>query len=284
MIRKILVPVRGDGIWETVLAHAAALARRHGAHIVVAHCRARPDEMMPYSIPLPSFARETLRKQAAELADRQEQELREELHRIAGALGLMETGRPDGRAASVEFVEEFGDMSDVVKHNGRLADIIVAAKPDRDRNLGVTALKSAVFQTGRPVLMSASEGSVAEDFGARVAVAWNGSLEAARAVASTLDLVAAAEAVTILAVGKGEPHGATADELAEYYRFRGVRAEIARFEGRNPGAALLSRTAEIGASLLVMGAYGHSHERETLFGGNTQHIVDNAEIPVVMAH
>jgi nucleotide-binding universal stress UspA family protein len=33
-----------------------------------------------------------------------------------------------------------------------------------------------------------------------------------------------------------------------------------------------------------MGAYGHSHERETLFGGNTQTVVDHAEIPVLLAH
>jgi len=115
-------------------------------------------------------------------------------------------------------------------------------------------------------------------------VGWNGSLEAARAVASTLDLAVSAGRVTILAAGGSEPHGATAPELQEYYRLRGVKAELHRFDARKPGAALLEKTTEVGASLLVMGACGHSHERETLFGGNTQTVVDTAEIPVVMAH
>ena len=47
MLSRILVPVRGDGMGEVVLSHAAALAHRHSAHIVVAHCRPQPEEMLP---------------------------------------------------------------------------------------------------------------------------------------------------------------------------------------------------------------------------------------------
>ena len=42
---------------------------------------------------------------------------------------------------------------DVIKRHGRLADLVAVAKPDRDRNLGVNTLKSALFNTGRPVLL-----------------------------------------------------------------------------------------------------------------------------------
>lgn len=283
MLRKILVPVRGDGMSETVLGHAAALAMHHKAHILVAHCRAQVEDLIPYSVPLPSFTRETIRKQAHELAEQEEAALRQELHRLAEARGLSETA-PDGTAATVTFIEEYGRMADVIAHNGRLADLIAVAKPDRDRNLGTNSLKSALFRTGRPVLMCPPDREPPAEFGARIAIAWNGSLEAARAVALTLDLARAATSVTVLSGGKGEPHGATAEELLDYYALRGITAEILRFDARNPGAALLDRTVEVGASLLVMGAYGHSHERETLFGGNTQAVVDGAKIPVVMVH
>ena len=284
MLRKILVPVRGDGMSETVLGHAAALAMHHKAHILVAHCRAQVEDLIPYSVPLPSFTRETIRKQAHELAEQEEAALRQELHRLAEARGLSETGAPDGTAATVTFTEEYGRMADVIAHNGRLADLIAVAKPDRDRNLGTNSLKSALFRTGRPVLMCPPDREPPAAFGARIAIAWNGSLEAARAIALTLDLARAATSVTVLSGGKGEPHGATADELLDYYALRGITAEILRFDSKNPGAALLDRTVEVGASLLVMGAYGHSHERETLFGGNTQAVVDGAKIPVVMVH
>jgi nucleotide-binding universal stress UspA family protein len=283
MLKKILVPVRGDTLVDAVLGHAAALARRHSAHVVVAHCRAQPEELLPYSTLLPAFARDTILSQAYELAEQQERKVRDDLHGLAGRLGLTEAGPLEGEA-TVEVIEQEERMPDAVKHLGRLADLIVVARPDRDRELGVSALKAALFQTGRPVLMCPREGSMPDTLGRRVAVGWNGSLEAARAVALTLDIAGAADEVTILAGGRGEPHGATTEELVEYYALRGVTAQPLRFEARNPGAALLEKTAEVGADLLVMGAYGHSHERETLFGGNTQTVVDRAALPVVLVH
>lgn len=284
MLSKILVPVRGDGMIETVLGHACALASQQSAHVVVAHCRARPEDLMPYSRALPAFARNTMVAQVRELADQQEQGVRDQLHHFAQSLDFLETSTPVPGTASIQFIEEDGLMADVIKHNGRLADLVVVAKPDRDRNLGANSLKSALFRTGRPVLMCPPQRDVPAGFGNRITVAWNGSLEASRAVAMTLDLAKAAQSVTILSGGKGEPHGAPAEELVEYYRLRGIAAEIHRFETRNPAEALLELTAELGANLLVMGAYGHNHERETLFGGNTQAIVDKAEIPVVLVH
>jgi nucleotide-binding universal stress UspA family protein len=284
MLRKLIVPVRGDGMVETVLGHAAALAKIHSAHVVVAHCRARTEDLMPYSVQLPSFARETIAEQAQELANQQEQGVREQLHTLAKTLGLQACDAPERGAASIAFVEEYGAMADVIKRTGRLADLVVVAKPNRDRNLGANSLKSALFCTGRPVLMCPPNRDVPPDFGNHITVAWNGSMEASRAVAMTLDLAKAAQKVTILSGGKGEQHGAPAEELVAYYRLRGVVSEIQRFETRNPGKALLKITSEIGANLLVMGAYGQNHERETLFGGNTQVVIDKAEIPVILVH
>jgi nucleotide-binding universal stress UspA family protein len=47
---------------------------------------------------------------------------------------------------------------------------------------------------------------------------------------------------------------------------------------------LLSASTNLGADMMIMGAYGDSHERETIFGGNTQAVVDNAELPVLLNH
>lgn len=284
MLSKIIVPVRGDGMVETVTGHATALAIRHSAHVVVAHCRARTEDLMPYSVQLPAFARETIAEQARELADQQEQGVREQLHTLAQSLGLKETDTPVSGTASIEFVEEYGLMADVIKRTGRLADVVVVSKPDRDRNIGANSLKSALFRTGRPVLMCPPNRDVPPTFGNHIAIAWNGSLEASRAVAMTLDIAKAAQTVTILSGGKGEPNGATTQDLLEYYRLRGIVAETQQFDARNPAEALLTKSDELGASLLVMGAYGQNHERETFFGGNTQVVVDKAEIPVILVH
>ncbi len=283
-MKRILVPVRGDGMGEVLLRFASRLAHRHKAQIVVAHCRVQPEDLLPYAGMMPSFARKTMVEQATELANQEEKALRADLHRLAMELDLKETEDPVSGYASVTFVEEFGRMADVIQHNGRLSDLIVVAQPDRDRNLGSNSLKSALFRTASPVLMCPRGQSPDEDFSARVAIAWNGSLEAARAVRLTLPMVAVADEVTILSGGKGVLHGATTDELIAYYRLRKIEAQVSWFESQNPQNVLVQKTIEANANLLIMGAYGHSHGHETLFGGNTQTIVDNSEIPVLMGH
>jgi nucleotide-binding universal stress UspA family protein len=253
--------------------------------VIVAHCRAKPDDMMPYSTLLPAFARDTIMSQAAELADQEEEALREPCTRRRRASDLHETDTPDGSRATVQFIEEFGRMTDIIKHHGRLADL------DRDRQtqpgpeprhqcIEIRLVPDRPAGSDVPALDRRSR----SDFGKHVALGWNGSLEAARSVALTLDLIAAAERVTILAAGSGEPHGATAEELRTITACAASHADIHRFDARKPGAALLEKSRDLGAGMLVMGAYGHSHERETLFGGNTQTVVDQAEIPVIMAH
>lgn len=284
MLSRILVPVRGDGMVGTVLGHAAALAQRHRAHVHVVHCRARPSDLIPHGVLLPGFARQAAMAQAGELADRREDHLRRILARLAADLGL-EVGAPRiGAAATCELVEHEGTLSDVVAHDGRLADVIVLAKPAREHNLGQSELRAAVYGAGRPVLMCPGHGQSDPAFGRHVAIGWNGSLPASRAVALTLDLVAMAETVTILTGNKGEAHGPPVEALEDYYRLRGIAAATVRFEASDAAGALLEGAAEVGAGPLVIGAYSQGREADMLFGGETQRIVDRATLPIVMAH
>lgn len=286
MIRKILIPVRGDGKGDNVLAHAAALARRFKAHVAVTHCRPRAEDLIPFGIPIPTFLRDQLIKQSRELADLEEAGLQAELEALAVELGLTMVDKPtsDGNA-NASWTEEQGKQVDVIKSHGRLADLIAVAKPDVDRNLGSNTLKAALFHTGRPVMMCPNAENIPDDLGANITIAWNGSTESARAVALTAGLLESAETVTILTTGAAANTGNSAEELAQFLALRGVTAKIDRFTpGKNIGAQLLEHSAAAGASMMIMGAYGDSHERETFFGGNTQTVVDTANFPIVFVH
>jgi len=93
-----------------------------------------------------------------------------------------------------------------------------------------------------------------------------------------------ATTVTILTGGE-EVYGTTSEDLASYLRNRGITAEIERFSAHhNVGKELLERCRTLGADLMVMGAYGDSHEKEIMFGGNTQTIIESTSIPVVLVH
>jgi nucleotide-binding universal stress UspA family protein len=281
-LHTIIMPVRDDGKGEAVLAHAAIMAQRFGAHVRIIHCHPRPDDMMPYGVVVPRFLRRQIEEAAQRNATSDEVQLRQRFRAQAEALGLAEDGAGrDGPTCS--FVEYEGKQVDAVRHYGRLADLICVPQPDKASNLGFNTLKSALFSSGRPVMLC-PEREVPPAIGRHVAIGWNGSLEAARAVAMAMPLIETAERVTILSKGHSE-HAATAEELAEYLARREVVATPHAFEVKgNAGRALLDKCGEFGADLLVMGAYHESYERETVFGGNSQAVVDEATLPVVMVH
>ena len=285
MIRKILVPVRGDGKGDNVLAHAAALAHRHISHIEIVHCRPRPEDLMPYGIHVPEFLRKQLIEQSYKVADQEEEGLKAEVVVLAEKLKLDSSGANIGKLATVTFVEEAGRQVDVIKRHGRLADMIAVAKPDVDRNLGHNTLKTALFHSGRPVLMCPPQQTPPTVLGAQVALAWNGSAESARALSQCKGVLRAADKVVILSNGTDAGPGTSADDLVAYLGLHGISAKIERFSSsRKVGTELLRAAKEAGADMLIMGAYGDSHERETVFGGNTQTVVDTATIPVLLNH
>ncbi|MEL6337007.1 MAG: universal stress protein [Pseudomonadota bacterium] len=284
-IARILVPLRGDGRSEFALAHAARLAHRYSAHIEAVHCRARPDDYLPIGINVPSFLREQIRSSADQVANEEEEALRERFAAMLPGLGLPLTdpGAVDPNVPSAHFEEARGKMVEVIKARGRLADFTAVAQPDRDRNLGENSLRAALFQTGRPALMC-PPAEPAADLGAHVAIAWNGALEATRAVALAQPLLRMADRVTILDGGAEHPR-IGGEALHEYLRCHHVAAERVPIDARqDPGQAILKGAADVGASLIVTGAYGHSREHEMIFGGATQSIIDNAASAILMAH
>ncbi len=119
--------------------------------------------------------------------------------------------------------------------------------------------------------------------GAKVTVAWNGSAEAARAIAQNKSLLRGADKVWILSNGTDAGPGTTAAEVVDYLAYHGVEATLEMFpDHRKVGAELLQASQSLGADMMVMGAYSESHELETFFGGNTQTVVDTATFPVLL--
>lgn len=283
-LHTIMLPVRGDGKGDNVLAHAAILAKRFGARVRVIHCHPSAKDMMPFGVALPRVVREQIEKAAASGAEVTREELIKEFRGLAQLFGLEEQDFEAGKATA-RFIEYEGKQVDAVRHFGRLADLICVPQPDPQLNLGSNTLKSALFSSGRPVMMCPPQDKVAEDFADHVAIGWNGSLEASRAVALSMPLIAGAKSVTILSTGS-TGHDASASQLQRYLELKSVDSTVRRFEasGSKVGAQLLTETEGAGAGTLIMGAYHDSFERESLFGGNSQVVVQEAKIPVVMVH
>lgn len=282
-LHSIMLPVRGDGKGDNVFAHAAALAVAFGAHVQVLHCRLSPQDLMPYGVAVPGFLRKQIEEATAANAAVEEELLLKEFQDLSLKLGLP-VAEPQAGKATASFVDYVGKQVEAVRHYGRLADLICVPSPDKSRNLGVNTLKSAIFSSGRPVMLCPERDTVPDRIGSHVAIGWNGSLEATRALAMAMPLIEAADQVTLMTTGDVE-HAATAEECVKYLALRGVSAAVKEFSTKKSvGQELLSQCTEVGADLLIMGAYHDSFERETIFGGNSQAVVDNATIPVVLVH
>lgn len=279
----ITLPVRGDGKGDNVLAHAAAIAHQFGGHVQVVHCRPTPQDLMPFGVVVPNFMREQIEAAAATNAASVEADLRQEFRVLAGKLGLTERA-PERGQVSARFVEYAGKQNSAVREYGRLSDLICVPQPDGQQKLGANTLASALFSTGRPVMMCPPRESAPSQIGSHVAIGWNGSLEATRAVVGALPMIRTAKKVTILSTGDPVPHAGT-DELTTYLAMRNIKAETHRFQSDGSvGLSLLKTCEDISADLLVMGAYHDSYEREVLLGGNTQAVAEAATIPVLFVH
>jgi len=147
-----------------------------------------------------------------------------------------------------------------------------------------------LLEAGRPVLLHPVLGAFSPDF-ATIVVVWNGSREAARALADAMPLLVRADKVTVLTAASAprRHEGVTlhAPDIAEQLRRHGVRAEhIVNPCAGNESDWLLTRAQglENRADLLIAGAYGHSRLGELVFGGVTRKLLQEASIPVLMSH
>jgi nucleotide-binding universal stress UspA family protein len=187
-----------------------------------------------------------------------------------------------------------GSPPSVVALHARYADLTVVGQPNAYAPQDDDAVTvTAVMTSGRPVLAIPFAGDF-PTVGERVLVAWNASREAARAVNDALPLIAHAKQVTVLAInpqrgigGQGDAHGGVpAADIALHLARHGVKAEAAHTVARDisDGEALLSYAADIGADLIVSGAYGHSRARELVFGGVTRTLIAEMTAPVLLSH
>jgi nucleotide-binding universal stress UspA family protein len=174
---------------------------------------------------------------------------------------------------------------DFVGSYGRVFDVIVLARPGEEwQSPSMATLESALFESGRPVLIAPP--TPPHSLATNVMIAWNRSTEQARTTTFAMPLLRLAEHVTILTVEGSTVAGPSGVELARSLAMNGIAADpITVSPGKvSGGETILKKAAEFGCDLIVKGAYTQSRLRQMIFGGATRHILANADVPVLMAH
>jgi nucleotide-binding universal stress UspA family protein len=189
--------------------------------------------------------------------------------------------KTDGPSLSFESVA--GREEDIVAQQSRLYDMAVVPHPEAGEDVSSSdALHAVLFDSGRPVLIAPR--TAPPSIGTRVCHAWNGSAESAAAIAAALPWMHRAGARRVLYADEYQRRGPSYEGILAYLRAHGIEAEAQLFKPmtKDVGAGLLGAARDFNADLLTMGAYSHSRLRQLILGGVTRHILENADIPVLM--
>jgi len=287
--RRLLLPLTGTAAGEAALATALIVARIWKAHVHCLHVRVDARDVAPLAGEGLSGA---MIEEMMAATERESEERAERVRALferftSGLGGITLADNPDTAAKSdgptLSFESIAGREEDIVAQTSRLYDMAVVPHPDAGEDVSSSdALHAILFDSGRPVLIAPR--TAPADIGTRVCVAWNGTAESAAAVAAALPWLHRASAVRILCADEYQRRGPRAEGLQAYLRWHSIEAEIFRFkpQTREVGAGLLGAARDFGADLLTMGAYSHSRLRQLILGGVTRHVLENAEIPVMM--
>jgi nucleotide-binding universal stress UspA family protein len=284
-VRKFLVPVSSSASGEVALHTGLILAKMWNAHLLVLHIRVDSRDVAPLAgeglsgAMIEEMMTATERESGSRAMGLRDLFMMatEEHHVMVGAAAM---GRNE---PSASFSSVTGREEEIIAHQARLADLTIVPHPQHGEDVAAAdALHAVLFDSGRPVMMAPFERP--EAIGKRIAIAWNGSHQAASALASVMPFVRQAQAVRVLVSDEYHRRGPSGDEVAEYINHHGVTADVVKFASidRVVGAGLLAAAADFGADLMSMGAYSTSRLRQLILGGTTTHVLENATLPVLM--
>ena len=187
--------------------------------------------------------------------------------------------------------QELFGLREAAAIHGRQSDLIIAGQPTGDQctYLREAVFEGALFSSGRPVLLLPSNWHGPPKL-ENILVAWDASKEAAGALSKAAPIVDEAKSITVAIVdpepgqqGFGEDPG---NEVATVLSRHCNNVELAKIpsSGGSKAQALLTKAADVAANVIVMGGYGHSRFRESLFGGVTREMIERTKLPLLLSH
>ncbi len=275
--KNLLVHIDDSKACTDRIQAAIALAQEHGAHLTGLYISAEP--ALPGNIwaevPIRAKFLATVKDRLAERIEASE----------ARFIGVVERAglSAECRAANCPGAR----IAELIGLHARYADMVVLGQPDHGGEFEDHIAEDVVLSSGRPVLVVPCIGA-GKTMGKRVMVAWDAGREAARAVHDALPVLERAKSVVVLVINphRGNHGAEPGADIALHLARHGIKVEAQNLEVKDLSVAnaLLSRLADLGIDLLVMGAYGHSRLRERVLGGVTRQIFQEMTVPVLMSH
>ena len=167
--------------------------------------------------------------------------------------------------------------------HGPTSDLILVSRPaKKGRSLAKTFMFNAVMNSSSPVLVLPQ--TQVKSLGKRICIAWNQSAEAAKAVKAAMPLLQNAEEVNIITSGPENRLGPKSKHLIHYLSHWNVKAKQVSIKDKSDQQAIIKGYMKTNSDLLVMGGYSRNRLRQRIFGGVTEHMLNEAKMPIFILH
>ena len=278
-MKNLLVPIELHSALESALATALLVGRRFESYIEGTPLGPDLPDLVAFDMPVSWTAAD--QNTWREMAD-------EDRRRFESFMGAHDIPRntPESRGLCWGWAGESSLGDSQIGSYGRIFDVTVLGRPGPERGAPrMATAEAALFESGRPVLLAPPAEHIPNSLGDTIVIAWNQSMETARAARGAHLMLLRAKKVYVLTIKEWIVDGPTGEQMAERLRYHGIPAEAVNrsARGRSQGEAILEQAASLGADLLIKGAYTSSRLRQMIFGGATSHILSHATLPVLMA-
>jgi nucleotide-binding universal stress UspA family protein len=224
-------------------------------------------------------------EQAQNLIDQGEASIKKRMSELEGQ--FREATR--NRVKYVEWRSAVDFPARYIVQEARCADIVVSGGPGNtfaDR-FALASPKDLVMQVGRPLFIAPDNVDWLDL--RSVLVAWKDTLEARRAIVDSLPMLRKAKDVTVAEIVEADDSRSAAlsrvGDVVAWLSRHGVSAsELVPERCGDAIAQLDGIAANVGAGVVVAGAYGHSRFREFILGGMTQHLMTQSTRCVLLSH
>ena len=289
MIKTILAPLNGDSSDDCVFATALAVGRPLGAHVDFYHVRLTPCEAAVRSRHVEFCVGSEINTALEGLRQADDERSLATSHHFAEFCptnAIVTRLSPESsNGMSAQLLQETDHAEARLRFRAQHTDMVVIGRPRVGDLMPYNLIETLLLRSGRPILVASD--TVPADLTDTIVIGWKDTPEAARAINSATPLLKMAGKVVLVHVARdGSSSVESLAEVGVNLARRGIPTESRLLLQKSKScASVLQRTAaDLGATLLVVGGYGHNPVREAVFGGVTRALIEQADIPVFLMH
>ncbi|MCF6271672.1 MAG: universal stress protein [Rhodobacteraceae bacterium] len=271
-IKNILVAYNGTKNNQPALKLAQEMATRYKAHLTGILAHGMPNMMFAYGGHITQSMMDDMNA-----ADKQHREAVRQKFK-AGTKGFP--------AANLHYLEAYGPADEMLMEIALGYDLVVMGAGNKRSDYPHMEVHADVVarHSGKPVLVVPPPNGQPAVASGKVLLAWDGKRTASRAMGEAIRLLPSGTEISVLCIGAEKQAKARALPALTHLERHGFVAKPIILKTRKIAKAILRTAKEIGADMLVMGAYEHAKLAEDLFGGVTKTVLKKSRIPVLLSH